>query len=216
MAESSDNQRHVTVALKTVYCHNAQGVMDVDLFYVAGGAATGPLSGSKSMTVLTGLVEINSRQAKLLAGDDCVIFDGNVHVDDFVEFGLQFRSSNADVDEGDFDDKYPASVSALTADVGAGAGSANASVKGAVAGAILAATPLALARVQARASIYEDDVLGTVQKRVNVVDYPDGRSGPFKWKFADKYPITLADTGELGWSEWDYEIEYTIDVGPAR
>ncbi|MFF4615174.1 hypothetical protein [Nonomuraea jabiensis] len=216
MAESNDDQKRVTIALKTVYCHKAQGVMDVDAFYVAGGAATGPRSGSKSMTILTSLVEIDSRQKKIFAGDGCIIFDGNVHVDDFVELGLQFRSMNVDVDESDFDDKYSALVSALTADVGAGVGSlaASASAKGAVAGAILSATSPALARVQARASMYEDDVLGTVQKRVNVFDYPDGHSGPFTWKFADKYPNIIE--GPDAWSEWDYEVGYTVEVGPAR
>ncbi|MFD8382084.1 hypothetical protein ACFV2X_26755 [Streptomyces sp. NPDC059679] len=211
MADSSDNQKHVKIALTSVYCRDTEDITGADEFYVAGGAGTGPRSGSKSKAILTKPAEINSRQKKILSGDEYVIFDDNVYVDDFVEIGLEF--CDKDFNEDDFDAKYVALVSALTGAIGTAVGSLATPAVGAVAGAILAATPPALIKVLA--TIDKDDILGTVQKRVNVADYPDGRSGPFTWKFSDKKPNITEKAEGLAWSDWDYEVDYVIDVGPA-
>lgn len=208
----ADNQKHVTIALKSVYCREAQDITGADLFYVAGGAGTGPRSGSKSKAILTNPVEINNNQKKILSGDEYVIFDDNVYVDDFVELGLEFLDQ--DLSEGDFDAKYVALISALTAAIGTAVGSLATPAAGAVGGAILAVAPPTLVKVLA--AIDQDDILGTVQKRVNIADYPDGRSGPFIWKVSDKKPNTTEEAEGLAWSGWDYEVGYVIDVGPAR
>lgn len=212
MAESNDNQKRVTIKLESVYCGDAQDRAGFYMFYVAGGAATGPLSGSTSKAILTRPREIHRNDEESLRTNDCLIFDSNVHVDDFVELGLVFRATDLDAWHGEFDDTYQASVSALTADVCSAAGSPAAPVNGSVAGAILAATPPAL--VRARASSDNDLVLGVVQKRVNLADYTDEFSGPFTWTFADTYPFK--DEWGITWSGWDYEVRYTLDVGPVR
>ncbi|MER7792749.1 hypothetical protein [Streptomyces sp. NPDC097640] len=212
MADSNDDQKRVTIALKSVHCGDTEDITGADELYVAGGAGTSSRSGAKHKAILTKAIEINSGQQKILSGPDYVIFDDNVYVDDFVELGLEFRDQ--DFSENDFNAKYVALVSALTGAIGTAVGSLATPAVGAVAGAILAATPPAL--ISVLASIDRDDVLGTVQKRVNVAAYPDGRSGPFKWKFSDRKPNIVEEPGLLAWSDWDYEVSYVIDVNPAQ
>ncbi|MEU5023848.1 hypothetical protein [Streptomyces milbemycinicus] len=210
MADSSDNQKRVMIALTFVHCRDTEDITGADEFYVAGGAGTGLLSDSKSKAILTEPFDINSPEKRILSGKEYVIFDDNVHVDDFVEIGLEFR--DADFSEKDFDAKYVALVSALTAAIGTAVGSLATPAVGAVAGAILAATPPALVKVLA--TIDKDDTLGTVQKRVNVADYRDGRHA-FTWKFSNKNPNITEEAENSAWSDWDYEVGYVIDVGPA-
>ncbi|MET7337091.1 hypothetical protein [Nonomuraea sp. NPDC005650] len=212
MAESNDNQKRVIIKLLSVNCNQAQYKYGSDMFYVVGGAATGPRSGSKSMTVLTTPDAVSSDGGNTFAHDESAIFDNNVYVDDFIELGLQFRRASSDYSDRYYVENRPAVLSAFTADFGTAVGPLVASVEDAVAGAILASTPRALAK--APAAFTEGGVLGVVQKRVNVADYPEDNSGPFTWKFADKYPNIIEGPGV--WSEWDYEVGYTIEVGPAR
>lgn len=210
MAGSNDNQKRVTITLTSVYCRDTEDITGADEFYVAGGAGTGPLSGSKSKAILTKPIDINSPEKRILSDKEYVIFDDDVHVNDFIEIGLEFRDK--DFDEDDFDAKYVALVSALTAAIGTAVGSLATPAVGAVAGAILAATPPALVKVLA--TIDKDDVLGTVQKRVNIGECKDGISA-FTWKFSDKNPNITEEAAGSAWSDWDYEVGYVIVVGPA-
>ncbi|XVQ11206.1 hypothetical protein ACQP1W_01135 [Spirillospora sp. CA-255316] len=211
MADSNGNQKRVTITLRSVYCGATEDAIGPDEFYIAGGAGTGPRSGSKSKAVLTRPIEINTRQQKILSGDEYVIFDDNVYIDDFVEIGLEIRDQDF---SDDFDAKYRTLLYALNGAVGTAVGSLAGPTEGAVAGAILAATPPALTMVLS--TIANDDVLGTVQKRVNIADCPDGRSGPFKWKFSNEEPNITEGAGTPAGVDWDYEVSYVIDVGPAR
>ncbi|MEO3874312.1 hypothetical protein ABGB18_36425 [Nonomuraea sp. B12E4] len=210
MAESNDNQKRVTIALGFVNCNQSQDKRGSDMLCVAGGAVTGPRSGSKSMAVLTTPVPLSSDDGNEFDSAESVIFDNNIYIDDFIELGLQFRRASDDYSNNYFAANRSAVLSALTADIGTALDSLSTSVEYAVSGAVLSATSLALAKAPA---FNEHGVLGVVQKRLNVADYPDDNSGPCIWKFADRCP---ANSDGLRWSEYDYEIEYTIEVGPAR
>ncbi|MFD8197568.1 glycine zipper domain-containing protein [Streptomyces wuyuanensis] len=206
MTNSKDDQKHVRIALKSVTCRDTEDLTGADEFYVAGGAGTGSLSGHKSKAILTKPIDINTNETKLFPVEQAVVFDDNVAVDDFVEVGLEFMDKDFEVE--DFDPKYQALVLALTTAVGAAVGSLVAPGVGTVAGAILGATPGALVKVMA--TMDKDDLLGTVQKRFDLKDYPEGRHGPYEWSFADG-----KKEGSV-WSTWDYSVAYVIDVGPAK
>ncbi|MFI6741192.1 hypothetical protein ACIBI9_50440 [Nonomuraea sp. NPDC050451] len=211
MAESNGYQKWVVIRLTSMYCGDTLDMTGTDNVYFAGAVAMEPGSGYFDPRVI-GPVEIHSRQKKMISEDKGVIFRGELSVDDVLEFGLVVRST--DPNESDFQDNkdtYLALMGALADDIYHAIDPLPRRhvAKGAVAGAILAATPAAL--VRARASLDKDEVLGILYKRVSVADYPDGRY-EFTWKFGDNNP-NLAEGGVV---EWAYEISYTIDMGPAR
>ncbi|MET9247504.1 hypothetical protein [Nonomuraea sp. NPDC003709] len=213
MAESNDRQKRVTITLEYVATEDT----DYDYgsaFYVAGGAATGPRSGSKRKALLTYPVTLDdvgrdTAGSGRFEGGDCIIFDDNVYVDDFVEFGLQFRTYTTDF--GD-EDKLRSLASTLTAHIETAVESLPSVANGAVAGAILAATSPALA---IRPTLGEGDtIFGTVQKRVNVADWPDG-DNEYMWTLADQSWKHDKERGEFASRQWTYHITYKVDVQPV-
>lgn len=207
------DQKRVRILLKYVQRVAVQDVLSVeDNLYVTGGAGTGPLSGSKSNAVLSRAIEVRPGQLRLIHGGECTIFDDNVHVDDLVELSLEFRAQVSS--EDDFDAKFSELRDGLARAIGTAVGSLATPARGAVGGAILAATSPALVRVLE--SMDGDEVLGIVHQRLKLGDYPDGFHGPFEWKFAYKSPSAEGEAGAVALGSWDYEIGYVMDVGPAR
>lgn len=210
MPDLKKDQKRVTISLKSVHCEDSEDALGGDEFYVFGGAGTGPSSGHKSKAILTKPIDIKSKTTRTLFGDEFVVFDDNVNVDDFVELGLEFRDQ--DFSEEDFDAKYLALVTALGTAVGAAVSAVATPVAGTIAGAILVAASAAL--VKLADTIDQDDILGVLRKTVNVADYPDGRTS-IDFRFTDKKPMEERK-GTFGYSDWDYTVTYAVDVGPAR
>ncbi|WP_433519491.1 hypothetical protein ACQP2T_30475 [Nonomuraea sp. CA-143628] len=174
-------------------------------YYVAGGAATGPLPGSKCQGYRSKM--ISTSYGSVIVGSR--VFNDVVHAQDFIELAFVFRTTRI-ADPQYFDHTRGTVIDALTAHIGTAIRELTTPVPGSVAAAILAATPVAL--VGAREAADDDVVLGMVQKTVTLADYPDG-SYPLNWRFTNKIPMHGAKSG---WSEWDFEIEHSMQVEPCQ
>ncbi|MFE4590585.1 hypothetical protein [Streptomyces laurentii] len=216
--------KHVTVLLVDVQCGNTEDVTGDDEIFVVGGGGTGPLSGKESTAILTNVIAINDGMVKQFPKGESIVFDGDVRTDDIVEVALQVYDEDFSTAK-DVDEKYQALLTAVSAAVGAAVSSVATPAVGGIASGIFGAASAALLKVVD--TIDKDDLIGTVQKRIEVKDLKDGRDGPHPWHFTNKKPnvsegippskkFGKAESADLGFSDWDYTLHYVIDVSPAQ
>ncbi|MFC5724182.1 hypothetical protein ACFP1Z_28880 [Streptomyces gamaensis] len=204
------SRSRVVCKVLSVACNNPEDIQGTDEFYLTGGA----LAGGETGVLLTAPIAISAGDVKFFPkSEQVVFFDSIVDDSDILEIGMTAWDEDS---KKDWTDRYADAVAKLGADVL----SINVPVAAPVAPGLMKI--LANFVTDFWGFIDNDDLLGVFRSSETVGNLKPGNK---KWSFSDQIPLdpvikqfykktvkTGINSLLPGYSEWNYEVTWNMDI----